>query len=91
MVAAGRVKPTSTALKTALPPRTRAIARRFVAIPDTVSIDRATAMGELRALSDRMEPFRGRLSAAMPPDSPARRLNFPVLHAMARRSDYPDE
>ena len=91
VVAAGRVNPTATLLTAALPPRTRAIAHRCVKSPDVVISDRNTALLELRTFSDRLAPFRQRWLTSLPADSPARSLNFPVLHALAHRFQYEDK
>ena len=90
VVAAGRINPTATLLTSVLPPRSRATAHRAALSPDSVISDRVAALADLRALSDSLSPFRARWAASLPPDSPASRLNFPLIAALARRFEYPD-
>ena len=47
-------------------------------------------MATLSALSDRLAPLRAAWSARLPPDSPPRDLNFPLIHMLATALDYED-
>ena len=67
------------------------LAARRINSPDEVITRRTDSMRAFADISSRLEPIRARWVNCLLPDSPARGINFPLMHLISVSLDYPDE
>ena len=82
--------PIAALLNVALPPGVKRCCQRIVADPSGVVAARQHALSTLEAIVPSVAHLRERWASCLPAGSPARRLNLPVLHMLARVGGYPD-
>ena len=78
-------------LTRATPPALRRISLLCTFEPDAVVSARNNMIAHLTALSERLTRQRGRWAACLPPNSPAVRLNFPLMYFLSIHFAYEDK
>ena len=72
-------------------PETATAAYNCLSAPEVVAKRRTEAINELTTLSEKLRGRRQLWVAALPPESPAIGINFPLISALATSIDYPDK
>ena len=88
---ASRLNPSALLLEPAIPQEQKDNAAACVFAPDNVLRIRSDMLSFPDGLSTALTPLRSRWVAALPPDSPARNLNFPVMYFLPSHFAYDDK
>ena len=88
--AAMAVSPVASLINAAVPGGAKVVLAAIIRDPTTVAARREGAIATFREVCDTLEPYRARWAGALEADSPARMLNLPLLHVLAKRSGYVD-
>ena len=90
LAAANLVNPTDALLNVTLTPLVKEICADALNLPQAVIKRRASALESLTAVSDSLAQRRLSWVGAIPKDSPAKNLNFPLIHCLVRTFGYED-
>ena len=90
IAAASAINPTTALLTTTLSEQCREIINETLRLPDAVIPKRASAFSTLQAVSNSFTQHRNAWTPAIPPDSPAQNINFPLICAITNTFGYAD-
>ena len=90
LTAARNVNPTATLLSVTLTPAMKEICNETVFLPQAVITKRKSALETLTAVSKSLGTRRWSWTDALPEGSPARNLNFPLIHCLIRTFGFDD-
>ena len=88
--AALAVSPLASLVNAAVPPTAKALISETIRDPAAMVLRRRTAIAAFRAVAVKLAPYRKKWSENLPPGSPARALNLPLLHILVKRNGYVD-